>query len=126
MYSVQLTGREGGQDFLGDDMATNYVDCFAGKIAVSPQGCQPTVLLTDGDTLELAQVLAAMRIRTIRSLPSANRSVPVTAYQQVGLRGIRLITALKHMADPGVESGPRGASSVEVDAPAESRARPFC
>ena len=62
LYSARLTGLEGEQDFLGDGMEANYLDCLAKEIAVFSQGWEPIDLLADEDELELAQLLAATRI----------------------------------------------------------------
>ena len=70
-------------------------------------------------SLALELALAAMRLRTVRSLRSADRSVTEMARRHVGLEGLRLPGALEHLVEPDVESRPIGTSCVEVDAPAE-------
>ena len=93
--------------------------------AASPQCRGPTELLADEDTVDLAQVSAATKIRTIRSLRNADRAVTGLAYQLVGAKGLLLSIALNRLAQPSVEANTKGASLVEVDVPAETKSRSF-
>ena len=52
-------------------------------------------------------------------------SVVGTVFQQGRIEGVRPFIALKRVVNPDVDTTPEGASSIEVDGPAEIRARPF-
>ena len=65
-----------------------------------------------------------MRIRAIRGLQSADRSVVEMARRRVGAKGIRLSLALRHLVGVTMETKPEGVSFVEVGIPVEIKSRP--
>ena len=86
--SVQLTGLEGERDSLEDNMEANYVDSLAKEIAALLHGWDPTELLAAEDASELLPVLAAMKIRALGCLRTADRAVMGMAQHQVGAKGL--------------------------------------
>ena len=46
-------------------MKTDYIDCLAKEIAALWQGCGPIDILRDEDPVEMAKILAGMKIRAI-------------------------------------------------------------
>ena len=111
MYSAQLTGLEADKaEFPGEERGANYVASMANEIAVSLHGWGPNDVLADEGVVELAQILAARKIRNIRCLRNSSTAV----LKRGGFT-----------YEPAVEAQPKGDNSVEVDIPAEIRAHPI-
>ena len=122
--SAQLTGLEGEHDFLEDNMEANYVDLLAKEIAALLHGWDPTELLAAEDASELFPALAAMKIRAVGCLRTADRAEMGMAQHQVGAKGLHLPTSLEQLVEPSAAAKSSGASFAEANAPAGIKSRP--
>ena len=122
--SAQLTGLEGERDSLEDNMEANYVDSLAKEIAALLHGWDPTELLAAEDASELFPALAAMKIRAVGCLRTADRAVMGMAQRQVGAKGLHLPTSLEQLVEPSAAAKSSGASFAEANASAGIKSRP--
>ena len=104
-------------------MEANYVDSLAKEIAALSHGWDPTELLAAEDASELFPVLAAMKIRAVGCLRTADRAVMGMAQHQVGAKGLHLPTSLEQLVEPS-KAKSSGASFAEANAPAGIKSRP--